>query len=94
MRAKINREGNKLDITIKGNTFTKYLNKCILCGNESIDDVNKGTKHICDKCYDLFETNKTRGTNPVVPTEKIVKVAMGFVGNEKKRVPSKYNRQL
>lgn len=82
MKAKIKREGNRLDITIKGNTFTKYMNKCILCGSETIDDVNKGAKHICEDCYKLFENNKTRGTNPVAPTEKI---EMGFTDKKKKR---------
>ena len=83
MRAKINQEGNKLDITIKGNTFTKYINKCILCGKESVDDLNKGDKHICDKCYDLFETNKVRGTNKIEEYETKPKraknVSMGFI---------------
>ena len=85
MRAKINQEGNKLNITIKGTTFTKYINKCILCGKESVDDTNKGAKHICDKCYDLFETNKTRGTKPVVRTNEIVKTAVGLNSKPKKR---------
>jgi hypothetical protein len=86
MKAKIKREGNKLDITIKGNTFTKYMNKCILCGNESIDDINKGAKHICENCYKLFEDNKTRGTNkvkdyiapPIAKKHKKEPVKMGF----------------
>ena len=71
MRAKINKEGNKLDITIKGCTFTKYLNKCILCGKESIDDTNKGARHICDKCYKLFEDNKTRGKAKVIIEKEV-----------------------
>lgn len=81
MRAKINQEGNKLDITIKGNTFTKYINKCILCGRETIDDINKGDKHICDHCYMVFEKNKVKSAPQ---TKEVASVSIGFVKDENK----------
>lgn len=93
MRAKINREGNRLDITIKGNTFTKYINKCILCGKETIDDIDRGARHICDNCYKEFESVKTETANNyrkrVIKSVDKKEVKIGF--EDGSRAVSKYN---